>query len=62
MNIENLSNKYNLNETEKNILLFIETHAKDIKTLGIRGVAKQCYTSPATIINLAKKNEFFRIQ
>ena len=58
MNIENLSNKYNLNETEKNILLFIETHAKDIKTLGIRGVAKQCYTSPATIINLAKKMNF----
>lgn len=58
MNIQNLANKFNLNETEKNILLFIEHHAKDIKELGIRGVAKQCYTSPATIVNLAKKMNF----
>lgn len=58
MNIENLSNKYNLNETEKTILLFIEKHTEDIKSVGIRGVAKHCYTSPATIVNLAKKMNF----
>ncbi|MFL2146452.1 MurR/RpiR family transcriptional regulator [Desemzia sp. FAM 24101] len=58
MNIQNLANKFNLNETEKSILLFIEHHAKDIKELGIRGVAKRCYTSPATIVNLAKKMNF----
>ncbi len=58
VNIQNLANKYQLNETEKNILLFIEQHAKSIKELGIRGVAKQCYTSPATIVNLAKKMNF----
>lgn len=58
LNIHNLTNKYNLNETEKTILLFIECHSKDIKEFGIRGVAKQCYTSPATIVNLAKKMNF----
>ncbi|SFH55080.1 MurR/RpiR family transcriptional regulator [Pisciglobus halotolerans] len=58
LNIQNLANKFNLNETEKSILIFIERHAKDIKELGVRGVAKQCYTSPATIVNLAKKMNF----
>lgn len=58
LNIENLANKYNLNETEKAILLFLEKHTEDIKSVGIRGVAKNCYTSPATIVNLAKKMNF----
>ncbi|MEG0783484.1 SIS domain-containing protein [Carnobacterium sp.] len=55
MNIPNLTSKYNLNEIDQTILLFIENNATNVKALGIRGVAKNCFTSTATIVNLAKK-------
>lgn len=58
MNISTLVNKYRLNGTEQTILLFLQDNLAEIKDLGIRGVAKHCYTSPATIVNLAKKMNY----
>lgn len=58
MNISTLVNKYRLNSTETTILIFLQDNVDETKTLGIRGVAKACFTSPATIINLAKKMNY----
>lgn len=58
MNISTLINKYRLNKTEQTILLFLQENLSETKDLGIRGVAKQCFTSPATIVNLAKKMNY----
>lgn len=57
MNIKSLANKYQLNDSEKNILTFINNH-KNNDNLTIRYVAKNNYCSTGFIINLCKKMGF----
>ncbi|MDH6364586.1 DNA-binding MurR/RpiR family transcriptional regulator [Enterococcus sp. PF1-24] len=55
MNINYLKDVYQLKQTEIQILLYLEEHLQELNDLSIRFVAKNCFTSPATIIRLAKK-------
>ena len=45
----------NLSELDEKIVHYIIEHIDDILEKGVRGVAKDNYTSPSTIIRLAKK-------
>lgn len=55
MNLEMLHHKFEFTPTEKTILEFLNNHQSSLTTLTIREVAQRCYTSPSTIIKLAKK-------
>lgn len=55
MDLEQLGNKYKFTEIEKNILNFLHENIDPDYSPTIREVAKKCYTSPTTIIKLAKK-------
>lgn len=54
MDVEMLIDKYQLNDSEAEVLRFMKKSTV-IKTIGIRDVAKATYVSTATIINMAKK-------
>lgn len=54
MNLQELIEKFQLNQTEQTILTFL-FHHPDCKNMSIRQVAKECFTSTATISHLAKK-------
>lgn len=58
MNIVHLSEKYELNELEKQIVLYIQNHMKELKSIGIRQMAKDNYTSTSTIYKLCDKFGF----
>lgn len=58
MNADMLIEKYQLNQSESQVLYFMENHKEELKNLGIREVAKQSFVSPATIINMSKKIGF----
>lgn len=58
MNIEMLIEKYQLNESETQVLRFMDGHQASLKKMGIREVAKQSYVSTATVINMSKKIGF----
>lgn len=53
--ISKLVDKYQLSKTEENILIFIIKNIKNVKKIGVRGIAKENYTSTTTVVNLAKK-------
>lgn len=55
MNINELDKKYLFTDLEKDILIFLQKNCLERNIFTIRDVAAQCYTSPATIIKLAKK-------
>lgn len=55
MNVEMLIDKYQLNDSEAEVLRFMKKNRQSLKTIGIRDVAKASYVSTATIINMAKK-------
>lgn len=52
------TDKYNLNELEINILNYLEKNINDIKNISIRKLAKENFTSTATIYKLIKKLGF----
>ncbi|CQR45916.1 HTH-type transcriptional regulator GlvR [Paraliobacillus sp. PM-2] len=58
MNIEHLSDKHQLDNLEKEILMYFLSHPEPINKLGIRVAAKENNTSAATIMKLAKKLGF----
>jgi len=58
VNITHLSEKYELNDLEKQIVLYIQQHQKDLKAIGIRQMAKDNYTSTSTIYKLCNKFGF----
>ncbi|MBP2098165.1 MurR/RpiR family transcriptional regulator [Enterococcus rivorum] len=58
MDIEMLIEKYQLNDSESQVLRFMETHKESLKKMGIREVAKQSFVSTATIVNMSKKIGF----
>lgn len=45
----------NITDLEKNILEYIVNNIEDIKDKGVRTVANETYTSPASVIRLSKK-------
>lgn len=55
MDIEMLIDKYQLNNSEADVLRFMWKNRQSLKNLGIRDVAKASYVSTATIIQMAKK-------
>ena len=48
MNLEHLSEKFELNDLEKQIVRYIQEHLTDLKSIGIRQMAKDNYTSTST--------------
>lgn len=55
MDVEMLIDKYQLNDSEAEVLRFMKKNRQSLKTIGIRDVAKASYVSTATIINMANK-------
>ncbi|WP_251861132.1 MurR/RpiR family transcriptional regulator [Clostridium sp. Marseille-Q2269] len=55
LDISKIVHKYNLSKTEENILSYMINNIDHVKELGVRGIAKEHYTSTTTIVNLAKK-------
>lgn len=49
MNILHLSEKYELNDLEQQIVIYIQEHQQELKSIGIRQMAKDNYTSTSTI-------------
>lgn len=58
MDIEMLIEKYQLNDSEAQVLRFMEAHKQSLKKMGIREVARQSFVSTATIVNMSKKIGF----
>lgn len=58
MNILHLSEKYELNELERQIVSYIQDHQNELKSIGIRQMAKDNYTSTSTIYKLCNKFGF----
>lgn len=52
------NDKYNLDELELNILKYLNKNIDDIKRIGVRKVAKDNFTSTATVYKLVKKLGF----
>lgn len=50
--------KYQLNDTEINIIKYLQENISDLKKIGIRKVAKDNYTSTTTVYKLCKKLNF----
>ncbi|EOH75290.1 MurR/RpiR family transcriptional regulator [Enterococcus malodoratus] len=55
MDTETLIDKYQLNDSEAEVLRFMDKNRDSLRDLGIRDVAKASYVSTATIVNMAKK-------
>ncbi|MBC2579503.1 MurR/RpiR family transcriptional regulator [Clostridium sp. DJ247] len=55
LDIYKLVDKYQLSKIEESILTFIINNIENVKEIGVRGIAKEHYTSTTTIMNLAKK-------
>lgn len=58
MNIENLIEKYQLNDSEARALRFMDQNKEGLKKIGIREVAKQAFVSTASVVNMSKKIGF----
>lgn len=58
MNLVHLSEKYELNNLEKQIVSYMQVHLFELKSIGIRQMAKDNYTSTSTIYKLCKKFGF----
>lgn len=58
MNIVHLADKYELNDLEKQIVSYMQSHITDLKSIGIRQMAKDNYTSTSTIYKLCNKFGF----
>lgn len=58
MNIAHLSEKYELNDLEKQIVLYMQNHQNKLKSIGIRQMAKENYTSTSSIYKLCNKFGF----
>lgn len=58
MNIVHLSEKYELNDLELQIVSYMKEHMNELKSIGIRQMAKDNYTSTSTIYKLCSKFGF----
>ncbi len=55
---DKLNSKENMSENEESITEFILTLGKDLKKYSTRNIAESTFTSPATVVRLAKKLGF----
>lgn len=55
LDIYKIVDKYQLSKIEENILNYIITNIENVKEIGVRGIAKENYTSTTTIMHLSKK-------
>ena len=55
MNLDYLKETYHLTKTESQILYYLDQQSTNAADLSIREVAKHCFSSPSSIIRLAKK-------
>lgn len=55
LDISKMVDKYKLTQIEENILTYIINNIENVKKIGVRGIAREHYTSTTTIVNLAKK-------
>lgn len=55
IDIYKIVDKYHLNNMEEDILTYIIDNIDNVKSIGVRGIAKQHYTSTTTVMSLAKK-------
>jgi len=53
--IDKLTQRKDLSKSEELIAKFIINLGEDIKDYSARSIAKETYTSPATVLNLCKK-------
>ena len=58
MNIEHLSEKFELNDLEKQIVEYMNLHQMKLKSIGIRQMVKDNFTSTSTIYKLCSKFGF----
>ena len=58
MNIVHLSEKYELNDLEKQIVAYMQENINELKSIGIRQMAKDNYTSTSTIYKLCNRFGF----
>ena len=58
MNIQHLIEKYELNNLEKQIVSYMQKNISQLKSIGIRQMAKDNYTSTSTIYKLCNKFGF----
>ncbi len=58
MNILHICEKYELNDLEKQIVQYMQDHIHELKSIGIRQMAKDNYTSTSTIYKLCNKFGF----
>lgn len=55
VDLAKLTDGKNLSEVEKTVLYYIVEHIDQVLKMGVRGVAKENYTSSSTIMRLTKK-------
>ncbi|MFT8312668.1 MAG: MurR/RpiR family transcriptional regulator [Clostridium sp.] len=55
LDISKIIDKYHLSKIEEKILIYIINNIDNVKEIGVRGIAKEHYTSTTTIMNLSKK-------
>ena len=55
MDIRQISEKFQLNDTESSVLQFMYSRTKNLKEMSIRDVANATYTSPGYIVKIAHK-------
>ena len=54
MNLDYLKRNVSFNKTESQILYYLDQQSTNAADLSIREVAKHCFSSPSSIIRLAK--------
>lgn len=55
MNIQTVSEKFQLNTDEQKILIYMNQHRNELKSINIRELAKRTFTSPSFIVKTCKK-------
>lgn len=55
MNLDFLKEMYQLTSTELNILAYLDEQVAKTDSVSIRQTARDCFTSPATIVRMSKK-------
>ena len=58
MNIHHLTDKHDLNDLEKQIIRYMELNSLNLKSIGIRQMAKDNFTSTSIIYKLCDKLGF----
>ena len=55
IDIYKIAKRHKLSESEENVLKYIVNNTDKVLELGVRGVARECFSSSSVVMNLAKK-------